>query len=56
MLQHINHISHQHLILLESMGELDLDWDISSAGGGDMEEEEEVFASNEGSEEVSKSQ
>lgn len=34
------------------MGEMDLDWEFSSEGGGAMEGEDEVFASNDGSEEV----
>lgn len=35
-----------------SMGEMSLDWGFSSAGGAAMDEEDEVLASNEGSEEV----
>lgn len=34
------------------MGDLDLDWELPGAGCVAMEGEDEVFASNEGSEEV----
>lgn len=34
------------------MGDMSLDWGFSSAGGSAMDEEDEVLASNEGSEEV----
>lgn len=36
----------------ESMGEMSLDWGFPGAGGAGMDEEDEVLASNEGSEEV----